>query len=66
MNSLDANIWSESYDLSVPLQIPLANGLSLVCEEVVRAMPRRRYVCRGVYDDVPVFVKFFDECSGKT
>lgn len=59
MNSLNANIWSESYDLSVPLQIPLANGQSLVCEEVVRAMPGRRYVCRGVYDGKPVFVKFF-------
>lgn len=59
MNSLNANIWSESYDLSVPLQIPLANGQSLICEEVVRAMPGRRYVCRGSYDGKSIFVKLF-------
>ena len=59
MNRLDKNIWSESYDLSVPLQIPLENGCSLVCEEVVRAMPGRRYVCRGIYDGKPVFIKLF-------
>ncbi|MCK4744158.1 MAG: hypothetical protein KAT25_10080 [Sulfuriflexus sp.] len=59
MKNLDANIWSESYDLSVPLQIPLENGESLICEEVVRAMPGRRYVCRGTYAGKPVFVKLF-------
>ena len=59
MNSLDASIWSKSYDLSVPLQVLLANGQSLICEEVVRAMPGRRYVCRGSYDGKPVFVKLF-------
>jgi len=59
VKSLNANIWSEAYDLSVPLQIPLENGQALVCEEVVRAMPGRRYVCRGNYAGKPIFVKIF-------
>jgi len=63
VKNLDANIWSESYDLSVPLQIPLANSQSLVCEEVVRAIPGRRYVCRGTYDGKPVFIKLFSMSS---
>lgn len=59
MKPLDSSIWSEAYDLSVPLQVPMAMGQSLVCNEVVRAMPGRRYVCRGVYDTKPVFIKLF-------
>jgi len=63
VNSPDVNIWSESYSLAVPLQIPLENGCSLFCEEVVRAIPGRRYVCRGLYDGKPVFVKLFSMSS---
>jgi len=59
MDILDSDIWSSAYDISMPMHIPLANGKSLVCEEVVRAMPGRRYVCRGDYDGKPVFVKIF-------
>ena len=59
MKLLDSSIWSEAYDLSVPLQVPMVNGQSLICNEVVRAMPGRRYVCRGVYDTKPVFIKLF-------
>lgn len=59
MESLDAKLWSASYSLSMPLRVPLENGSLLVCEEVVRAMPGRRYVCRGVYDGKAVFIKLF-------
>ncbi len=59
MKSLDTNIWSEGYDLSVPFSVSLANNQSLICEEVVRAMPGRRYVCRGIYNGQPIFVKLF-------
>jgi len=66
MNNIDASIWSESYDLSVPLQVPLTNGQSLTCIEVVRAMPGRRYVFRGIYNNKPVFVKLFSKTSQAT
>lgn len=59
MNVLDSHIWSEAYDLSVPLQIPIATGQRLICNEVVRAIPGRRYVCRGVYENKTVFIKLF-------
>jgi len=59
VKNLDASIWSESYDLILPIQVPLENGKPLVCEDVVRAMPNRRYVCRGIYDGKPIFVKLF-------
>lgn len=59
MNTLDSNIWSGEYNLSLPLRIPIKNGQSLVCNEVVRAIPGRRYVCQGVYGDKPVFIKLF-------
>ncbi len=59
MKVLDSSIWSEAYDLSVPLQVPVIGDEQLVCNEVVRAMPGRRYVCRGTYDNKPVFIKLF-------
>jgi len=66
VKSLDVNIWHESYDLSMPLQVPITNTKSLVCEAVVRAMPGRRYVCRGVFDGKPVFIKLFSTTSQAT
>lgn len=59
MKQLDALLWSAKYNFPVPLQVPLASGQSLVCKEIVRAMPGRRYVCRGIYDSKPVFIKLF-------
>ena len=59
MKSLDVKIWSDAYDLIMPMQVPLEDGQSLICEEVVRAIPGRRYVCRGVYEGKPAFIKLF-------
>lgn len=53
------NIWSSGYELSLPIKIELGNGKLTVCDEVVRAMPGRRYVCRGKYGDKAVFIKLF-------
>jgi len=59
MNQFTTNMWSEGYDLPVPFQVPLEDGQVLICEEVVRAMPGRRYVCRGTYNGEAVYAKLF-------
>jgi tRNA A-37 threonylcarbamoyl transferase component Bud32 len=59
MPTYGTQIWASDYELSLPLQIQLTDGKSAVCEQVVRAMPGRRYVCRGYYDDKPAFIKLF-------
>jgi len=59
MSSTAAELWSSGYTLSLPLHVELESGKTAVCEEVVRAMPGRRYVCRGRYADQDVFIKLF-------
>ena len=59
MPSVNTQIWSSGYTLSLPMRIELDNGHVAVCDEVVRAMPGRRYVCHGRYLDQDVFIKLF-------
>ena len=54
-----SNIWHSGYSQSVPFVITLDDGSEIVCDEVVRAIPGRRYVCRGKWHDQVVFIKLF-------
>jgi tRNA A-37 threonylcarbamoyl transferase component Bud32 len=56
-----SQIWQSGYTPSVPFSISLPDGSTIVCEEVVRAMPGRRYVCRGKWGDHVVFIKLFSQ-----
>lgn len=59
MSMTDADIWSSDYDLAMPLLVTLDDGRVASCETVVRAMPGRRYVCKGSYDGQAAFIKLF-------
>lgn len=59
MSSLTPHIWSAGYTLQLPLEVWLDDDKSIVCEQLVRAMPGRRYVCSGYYDGRPAFIKLF-------
>jgi tRNA A-37 threonylcarbamoyl transferase component Bud32 len=58
-----SQIWQSGYSPAVPFEIALPDGGSVVCEEVVRAMPGRRYVCRGKWGEHVVFIKLFAQDS---
>ena len=59
MSTAGRQLWSSGYHPPLPIRLELDNGKSAVCEQVVRAMPGRRYVCRGSYDDRSAFIKLF-------
>ena len=59
MKEHSANIWSAAYQLDLPIRAVLQNGIAITCNKVVRAIPGRRYVCRGNYDNKPAFIKLF-------
>lgn len=54
-----SQIWKSGYTPPVPFSISLPDGGILVCEEIVRAMPGRRFVFRGQWDGNSVFIKVF-------
>ena len=56
---LTSQVWSSGYKLSVPFDVVLPNGQVATCEDVVRALPGRRYVCRGSLNNKAVFIKLF-------
>jgi tRNA A-37 threonylcarbamoyl transferase component Bud32 len=41
------------------LSLNLSDGSSLVCDEVVRVIPNKRLVCRGVWQQKAVYAKLF-------
>ncbi len=41
------------------LSLNLADGSSLACDEVVRVIPNKRLVCKGVWQQKPVYAKLF-------
>jgi len=59
MVRMNASTWSSDYELPVPFEVVLPNGKNVICEEVVRAMPGRRYVCRGRVGEQAIFIKLF-------
>ena len=61
-----SQIWQSGYTPPVPFSVNLPDGGAIVCEEVVRAMPGRRYVCRGKWGDRTVFIKLFSQDSRAT
>lgn len=58
-----ADIWQSGYTPEVPFTINLPDGEVIICEAVVRAMPGRRYVCRGKWGARTVFIKLFSTSS---
>lgn len=58
-----SQIWESGYTPPVPFSINLPDGNTLICEDVVRAMPGRRYVCRGKWAEQIVFIKLFSQGS---
>ncbi|WP_126456893.1 lipopolysaccharide kinase InaA family protein [Sulfuriflexus mobilis] len=54
-----SQLWDSGYTPILPLGIDLPDGSHITCDEVVRAMPGRRYVCRGKWGERDVFIKLF-------
>jgi tRNA A-37 threonylcarbamoyl transferase component Bud32 len=51
--------WEFSRDISLPFELVLADGRTLVCEEILRLLPGRRLVCRARFKDELVLIKLF-------
>lgn len=56
-----SQIWQSGYSPAVPFNISLPNNEKLICEEVVRAMPGRRFVFSGQWKGSHVFIKIFSD-----
>ena len=51
--------WEHRRDISLPFDLPLADGRTLVCEKILRLLPGRRLVCRAKSETGDILVKLF-------
>ena len=51
--------WEYSREIALPFELPLEDGRTLHCEEILRLLPGRRLVCRARDGHAQVLVKLF-------